>query len=83
MRSKLTLRLDEEVIEQTKRYARVRGKSLSQIVEDHFRGLTHPRGEKRVDGRSDTPITRSLRGILKDKPLDERDYRRHMEDKYL
>ena len=32
MQSKLTLRMDEELIEQAKRYAKEQGKSLSQVV---------------------------------------------------
>lgn len=39
MKSKLTLRLDDEVKEQAKRLATRRGTSVSKIVEDYFRLL--------------------------------------------
>lgn len=39
MKSKLTLRLDDEVKERAKRLAKRRGTSVSKIVEDYFRLL--------------------------------------------
>jgi len=40
MNTKLTLKLDEEVIEKAKAYAERRGLSLSRMVESYFSGLT-------------------------------------------
>ncbi len=40
MNAKLTLKLDQQVIESTKRYAREHGTSLSRLVEDYFSVLT-------------------------------------------
>ncbi len=37
MKTKLTLRLDEEVIERAKAYAAARGTSLSVLAENYFR----------------------------------------------
>jgi predicted HicB family RNase H-like nuclease len=34
--TKLTLRLDEDLIAAAKRHAATKGKSVSQLVEDHF-----------------------------------------------
>jgi predicted transcriptional regulator len=46
MKSKLTLRLDEDLKERTKRLADERGISVSRLVEDYFRLLLHePTGE--------------------------------------
>ena len=39
MQTKLTLRLDEELIKFAKVYAKERGKSLSQIVADYLYGF--------------------------------------------
>ncbi len=39
MKAKLTITVDEELIPEAKRYARSRGKSLSQLVEDELRGV--------------------------------------------
>lgn len=36
MNTKLTLKLDQEAIEQAKRYAERRGLSLSRVVESYF-----------------------------------------------
>ena len=40
MNTKLTLKLDQEVIEKAKAYAERRGLSLSRMVESYFFGLT-------------------------------------------
>jgi hypothetical protein len=37
MKTKLTLRLDEDVIDRAKAYAAARGTSVSGLVEDYFR----------------------------------------------
>jgi antitoxin component of RelBE/YafQ-DinJ toxin-antitoxin module len=60
MHSKLTLRLDEEVIEHAKAYSKHAGKSVSQVVNDYFLQLEGP-----VQYEHLPPITESLRGILK------------------
>jgi hypothetical protein len=50
MKSKLTLRLDNDLKEKAKRLASERGISVSRLVEDYFRLLLHkPTGG---DGRS-------------------------------
>ena len=40
MQTKLTLRLEDQLIEQAKSYAALAGKSVSQIVADYFKLLT-------------------------------------------
>ena len=54
MKSKLTLRLDEDLKEQAKRLAEKRGVSVSRLVEDYFR-LLHGQagGEDRSSEDSD------------------------------
>jgi hypothetical protein len=77
MKSKLTLRIDEEVKEAAKRLARERGESLSGLVEAYFRILTEQSdadeqkgGEASTDGdeRSSPedlgPVTRRIAGAL-------------------
>jgi 3,4-dihydroxy-2-butanone 4-phosphate synthase len=87
MQTKLTLRLDDEVIRHAKAYAKGRGKSISQIVADYLRML--PVADPGEQPARLAPIVSSLRGVLR-RPgtteaadLDEGDYRRHLEDKYL
>ena len=80
MQSKLTLRMEEQLIEQAKSYAAHAGKSLSRVVADYFRLVT---SERRVSNTNSTPLTQSLRGVLSGVTLDDKDYRKYLEDKYL
>jgi len=80
MQTKLTLRLEEQLIEQAKTYAARAGKSVSQIVADYFKLLT---SEKNRLASSSTPITQSLRGLLRESKLDEKAYRKYLEGKHL
>jgi antitoxin component of RelBE/YafQ-DinJ toxin-antitoxin module len=80
MQTKLTLRLEDQLIEQAKSYASQAGKSLSQVVADYFKLLTN---EKAVPTSPSTPITQSLRGLLRESKLDERDYKKYLQEKHL
>ena len=80
MQAKLTLRLEDQLIEQAKSYAAHAGKSVSQIVADYFKLLT---SEKIKASSPSTPITRSLRGLLRESKLDESDYKKYLEEKHL
>jgi hypothetical protein len=80
MQTKLTLRIDEDLIQRAKSYARKSGKSVSQLVSDYLELLPEP-GQRNL--RPLTPIVESLRGSLAGSGLDEDDYRRHLEKKYL
>lgn len=84
MNTKLTLRLEDILITEAKKYAKNRGKSLSQIVADYFRALrVDPSLEKVKKRKTLGPITSKLYGSLKGSPLSERDYKKHLESKYL
>jgi hypothetical protein len=78
MQTKLTLRLESELIELAKAHAKQQGKSLSQIVADYFTIFTEKSKKLKI-----SPITQSLIGIIKIKNLDEKDYKKHLEEKYL
>jgi len=80
MQTKLTLRFEEQLIEQAKSYAAHSGKSISQIVADYFKLLTSLPNKPVPQS---PPITKSLRGLLRHSNLDEDDYRTHLEDKHL
>jgi hypothetical protein len=79
MNTKLTLRLDDELIRSAKRYSHETGKSLSQMVGDYF-ALIAARNAQESPGMS--PRVRSLAGALKGATVDEDDYRRHLEEKH-
>lgn len=64
MQSKLTLRLDENLIRAAKAYAQEANKSLSQIVADYFSILAAKSDESELNRNSLPPITRSLVGSV-------------------
>jgi hypothetical protein len=78
MQTKLTLRLEAQLIERAKAYARQRGTSVSQMVADYFALLDRQEQDEPL-----TPLTRSLRGALRGANVDEDDYHRNLEKKYL
>ncbi|MCX6348147.1 MAG: DUF6364 family protein [Candidatus Aureabacteria bacterium] len=78
MNTKLTLRMDAELIRTAKTEAGRRGKSVSQIVGEFFDSLASGR---RVQAEH-PPITASLIGILKARGISESDYRKHLREKY-
>lgn len=63
MNTKLTLTIEKEVIDIAKEYAKEKGQSLSEMVENYFKILTS--GRKKVKERQLSPKVRKLRGILK------------------
>ena len=77
MQTKLTLRLEADLIKRAKSFAKAQGKSVSQVVADHFERLseTPPAPAK-------TPLVRSLRGVLKGHDLGEDDYRKYLAEKH-
>ena len=82
MQTKLTLRLDEQLIENAKLVAKQSGKSLSQMVADYFVQLNQKPSSK---CQPLPPNTASLLGCLPATPsqeLDEDDYRSYVESKY-
>jgi len=79
MKNKLTLRLDDDLIKRAKKYAKEKGTSVSQLVANYFNVL----GDKPSHDEEKPPITASLSGILKDAELDEKDYKKHLEEKHL
>lgn len=78
MQNKLTLRMEESLINQAKVYAKQHGKSLSQIVADYFQLLT-----KNPQASEIPPVTRSLIGVIENQAIDIDDYKKHLEEKYL
>jgi hypothetical protein len=77
MNTKLTLRMDDALIERAKLHSDRSGRSLSRLVSDFFSAIDAPLGSSEL-----TPRVRSLVGALSGAPLDEGDYRRHLEEKH-
>lgn len=79
MNTKLTLRMDEDLVRRAKAEASRRGKSVSQMVSEFVDSL----GSPRQDEHKLPPITASLVGVLKDHRISEADYKRHLREKHL
>lgn len=62
MTTKLTLTIDDKIIQRAKRYARAKGRSVSELVESYFRSLTELGNEHSEEL---TPSVRSLMGSFK------------------
>jgi len=80
MQSKLTLRMDEKLIESAKAYSAQSGKSISRIVADLFTRMQYQ--ARRRDQQPLTPTVKSLKGILKGHTVDEAEYRNYLEEKF-
>ena len=63
MNTKLTLTIEKEVIEIAKEYAKEKGQSLSEMVENYFKILTSKK--RKVNKKQLSPKVRKLRGIIK------------------
>ncbi len=77
MQAKLTLELEQTLIERAEHYAEVSGKSVSQLVADYFAQLGEPLDEEALP-----PITRALSGVLKDVNVSRADYYKYLEQKH-
>ena len=80
MKTKLTLRVEDELIDRAKSHAKKRGTSVSQIVAGYF-SLLDQKPEKETS--EFTPIVRSLKGSLKGAKISRKDYHKYLEEKYL
>jgi len=80
MNTKLTLRMDDKLIESAKQYSARSGKSISRIVADLF---TIIKNEKLKKQHKLTPTVQSLKGIMRGKKVSEDNYKNHLENKYL
>lgn len=61
MHTKLTLTIEEEVIQRAKKYAKENGRSLSGIIENYLKILT----KEEKEDREITPLVKSLKGSFK------------------
>ena len=81
METKLTLRLNDNVIEKAKIYARNHKISLSKLIESYLDSVTR---QKELNKTSITPLVESLSGVI-DLPADfdyKKEYRDHLTEKY-
>ncbi len=62
MNTKLTLTIEQSLIEKSKQYAKGKGRSLSDIIENYLKVIIKEDSVKVIDS---TPITSSLKGSFK------------------
>ena len=65
MNTKLTLTIEQSIIDKAKKYAKAKGRSLSDIVENYLKVITKDENSNVIDP---TPITSALRGSFKAPP---------------
>ena len=58
MTTKLTLTLDDKVIRRAKRYAKAKGRSVSELVESYFKSITA------TDSNPSEELTSSVKSLL-------------------
>ena len=62
MNTKLTLTIEQSVIEKAKKYASEKGRSLSDIIENYLKVITKEEEKKDIEL---TPLVKSLKGSFK------------------
>jgi antitoxin component of RelBE/YafQ-DinJ toxin-antitoxin module len=77
MQTKLTVRINDQLIKSAKRYAHRRGISLSRLIENYLNSLAVEQDDPLVQ----TPILQRLSGILPEDASIE-DQHKHWEQKY-
>lgn len=75
---KLTLKMDQNVINSMKQYAAQNDKSLSNLVEEFFKSMTA------VGNKNENifPLVKELSGIISEKDLENISYTDYLEKKY-
>jgi replicative DNA helicase len=63
MNTKLTLTIEQSIIEKAKKYASSKGRSLSDIIENYLKIITKEEQAQEVEL---TPIVKSLKGTFKE-----------------
>lgn len=82
MQKKLTLTIDQRVVEQAKRYAKQRHRSVSRMVEDYLRKISTVESEETqfsADSSTTSSLTDSITGMFSAE-YHGQDYDRVLED---
>ena len=81
MNTKLTLTIEQDIIERAKRYAKGKNRSLSDIIENYLKLLTNKESNK----NDLSPAIESLKGSFKmPKNFDyKKELGKRIEEKYL
>ena len=79
MPTKLTLELDETLVERAEQVARASGRSISDLVADYLMGLAQP---STFDEKALPPLTRALSGVLEGADVNEFEYYQYLARKH-
>ena len=74
MTTKLNLTIEEELVHQIKRYAKKNNRSVSELVEDHFKSILKKTTSHKL------PFSQRAAGIVKDAKFNDE---KILKDKYL
>jgi hypothetical protein len=79
MNAKLTLNIDQSIIEEAKSYAKNNSVSLSKLIENYLHSLT-----KKKSGRAKvSPLVESLTGVISPESNDyKKEYSDYLSKKY-
>jgi hypothetical protein len=82
MNTKLTLTIEQSVIDKAKKYASKKGRSLSELVSNYLKAISH---EERNEEADVSPLIKSLKGSFKaPQSFDyKKELAKSLEDKYL
>jgi len=80
MTAKITLYSEDELISDMKKFAKEKNTSVSKLVNGFFKSIL---SQSKTSTLSNTKITSSLLGVMKESNIDKNDYKKHLEDKYL
>jgi len=72
MTTNLTIELDSNLLEKINRYARKKGKTVAELIEDQLEWILQTQAEEKSK-----PVSSKLRGVVK-LPMDF-DYKKEME----
>lgn len=78
-KTKLTLWVSEDVVAFGKRWSRGHNSSISELFTKFLQSLK----EREQTSESVTPLVGELTGVLKKTKTDRKQYRKHLEKKYL
>ena len=76
MKTKLTVRVRRDLLENAKRYANAHNTTLTELISQYLRHLP-----SEVEALDDAPVTRRLTGLLSPK-ISVVEYKKHLEEKY-
>ena len=84
MLTKLTLTIDQSVVEQAKEYAQKKNRSVSRIVEEYLENIAMNRDSDTFSNTIKSPITDSISGMFHENGKSYKDMLEEaLQEKYL